>query len=245
MCIRDRVDIIALDDARTQVIQRIAVAHDQILVQLIESAQQTGGNDRSSTAMGQRRLGNAALGLLSSLDEEVWLATALKHFKNADNMTDSVAALAALCHTDTDERRQCLSEFHTRWANNKLVIDKWFALQALSRRASIIEDVRNLSQHKDFDLANPNRLRSLLGSFAMGNTRGFHDRSGQGYTFLSDYVLALDKRNPQIAAGLLSPLSSWRRYAEHYQLGMRAQLERVLEADNLSPDVYELVSKSI
>ena len=79
----------------------------------------------------------------------------------------------------------------------------------------------------------------------MGNTRGFHDRSGQGYTFLSDYVLALDKRNPQIAAGLLSPLNSWRRYAEHYQLGMRAQLERVLEADNLSPDVYELVSKSI
>jgi len=160
--------------------------------------------------MGQRRLGNAALGLLSSLDEEIWLGTALKHFKQADkadNMTDSVAALAALCHTDTDERRQCLSQFHSRWANNKLVIDKWFALQALSRRASIIEDVRKLSQHKDFDLANPNRLRSLLGSF--------------------------------------SPLSSWRRYAEHYQQGMRAQLERVLEADNLSPDVYELASKSI
>ena len=241
----ERVDIIALDDARTRVIQKIAGAHDQTLVRLIESAQQTAGNDRSFSAMGQRRLGNAALGLLSSLDEEIWLGTALKHFKQADNMTDSVAALAALCHTDTDERRQCLSQFHSRWANNKLVIDKWFALQALSRRASIIEDVRKLSQHKDFDLANPNRLRSLLGSFAMGNTRGFHERSGQGYTILADYVLALDKRNPQIAAGLLSPLSSWRRYAEHYQQGMRAQLERVLEADNLSPDVYELASKSI
>ncbi len=238
------VDIIALDDARTRVIQKIAGAHEQKLMSLIETAKQTRGNDQSFAAMGQRRLGNAALGLLSSLDEQIWVSTALEHFKQADNMTDSVAALAALCHTDTEERRQCLSEFETRWSNNKLVMDKWFAMQALSRRASIIEDVRILSRHKDFDIGNPNRLRSLVGSFAMGNTRGFHEKSGQGYTFLADYVLALDKRNPQIAAGLLSPLSSWRRYAEHYQKGMRTQLERVQAADDLSPDVYELVSKS-
>ena len=239
------VDIIALDDARTRVIQRIAAAHDQILRRLVESAQQASGNDRSGPAMGLRRLGNAALSLLSSLDEGAWVGTALEHFNKADNMTDSVAALAALCHTDTEEREQCLSDFYTRWSNNKLVMDKWFALQALSRRASVIDDVRNLSQHKDFDISNPNRLRSLIGSFAMSNTRGFHDESGQGYTLLADYVLTLDKRNPQIAARLLSPLSSWRRYAEHYQRGMRAQLERVQAADDLSPDVYEFVSKSV
>ena len=239
------VDIIALDDARTRVIQRIATAHDQRLRGLVESAQRTSGSDRSALAMGRRRLGNSALSLLSSLDEGAWVGTALEHFNKADNMTDSVAALAALCHTDTEARRQCLSDFYSRWSDNKLVMDKWFALQALSRRTSVIDDVRNLSQHKDFDISNPNRLRSLIGSFAMSNTRGFHHQSGQGYSLLADYVLALDRRNPQIAARLLSPLSSWRRYAAHYQQGMRAQLERVRSADELSPDVYEFVSKSI
>ncbi len=239
------VDIIALDDSRTQILCRIASAHSQALRDKIESGQRYDGKDRSAAAMGHRRLGNAALGLLCSLDEDQWLATAHDHFKQADNMTDCVSALGALCHTDTDERTHSLAEFYDRWQNNKLVLDKWFALQALSRRDTVIDDVRKLSTHSDFDVSNPNRLRSLIGSFAMGNTRGFHDASGQGYSLLVDYVIALDKRNPQIAARLLSSLSSWRRYAKPYQKGMQAALQRVKAVDDLSTDVYEFVAKSI
>jgi aminopeptidase N len=125
------------------------------------------------------------------------------------------------------------------------VVDKWFALQAMAQRPDAIEVVTGLLGHEAFTLANPNRVRSLLGAFAQGNPTGFHRADGAGYMFVADHVLALDRRNPQVASRLAQPLCRFRRYDAARQSHMLAQLERILAAENLSRDVYEIASKSL
>jgi aminopeptidase N len=126
-----------------------------------------------------------------------------------------------------------------------LVIDKWFALQARSSLPGTIEAVRALTEHPAFTRANPNRLRALVGTFAQANPLHFHARSGEGYKFLADEVLALDRSNPTTAARLVQPLGQWRRYDAARQGLMRAQLDRILATPGLSPNTYEMVSKSL
>ncbi len=196
-------------------------------------------------AMGRRRLAGAAMRLLVALPEDRWRDTARAAWDRADNMTDTIQALTMLCQGSESLRRSALDAFLARWSDNRLVVDKWFAVQAASERDDVIEDVEALLAHPAFDIGNPNRVRSLIGVFAAGNPTGFHERSGRGYRLLADQVLALDERNPQTAAGLLAPLCRWQRFAEPHASLMHAELERIIGREGLSGDVYELVSKSL
>jgi aminopeptidase N len=126
-----------------------------------------------------------------------------------------------------------------------LVVDKWFAIQARSRLPGTLDEVRRLMDHPAFSLTNPNKVRALIGSFAYANQRRFHDESGAGYRFLADQVLRLDAINPQVAARLLGPLTRHRRYDPVRRTAMRAELERIRGRADLSPDVYEIVTKSL
>ena len=198
-----------------------------------------------ATAMGLRSLANTALRLLSYLPAERWESMARSQYQNASNMTYRLSALACLCHTGGVARDTCLSDFYDFAKDNRLVLDKWFSVQAMSRRSTIIEDVEALLKHQDFDVTNPNRLRSVVSSFAMNNPRGFHDATGAGYRLLSDQVIALDKFNPQVAARMVSPLGRWKRLDPKSGQLMKSELERILASGSLSPDVYELVSKSL
>jgi len=195
--------------------------------------------------MGRRSLANAALFLLAYLDDDKWVAAARAQFVAAQNMTDRLAALVCLSHSRTEEREQCLAEFHAQALDNKLVMDKWFAVQAGARREQVIDDVLMLDEHVDFDLHNPNRARALIAGFAMNNPVAFHAPDGRGYQYLAHKVLQLDAINPQVAARLVTPLTRWDRLIESQQTLMRAQLQRLLDSNRLSADVYELVSKSI
>ena len=141
--------------------------------------------------------------------------------------------------------RQALADFYARWRDDALVIDKWFALQATAQRPDALDAVSALLHHEAFTLANPNRVRSLIGAFAQGNPTGFHRADGAGYAFVADHVLALDKRNPQVASRLAQPFGRWRRYDPARQEHMRGQLERILATEGLSRDVYEIASKSL
>jgi len=73
----------------------------------------------------------------------------------------------------------------------------------------------------------------------------FHRADGAGYRFLADQVITLNALNPQIASRLLTPLTRWRKYAPARQAQMREQLQRIMAEPDLSPDVYEVVSKSL
>ena len=145
---------------------------------------------------------------------------------------------------DAPERGQAFDDFHARYAGDALVIDKWFALQAAAARPETLARVEELRQHPDFSLKNPNRARSLFGSF-QGNQIAFHQRSGAGYRLIADLIIEIDAINPQVAARMVPPLGRWRRFVAPYGELMRAELERIVAAPGLSKDVFEQASKSL
>lgn len=239
------VDYQALHQARSDVATALASRHADALKSLLAQAGHTDLPLLDPLAMGWRKLANTALSLLTYLPDEHWVALAESKYDTADNMTDRMAAMAALCHSDSAARERVLNDFHVRAAGHRLVVDKWFAAQAMSRRSTVVDDVIGLTTHADFDTSNPNRLRSLVASFAMNNPAGFHSVDGRGYRFLADQVIALDGRNPQLAARLVSPLGRWKSLTADAQKLMKQELQRIMDSGPLSPDVYELVSKSL
>jgi aminopeptidase N len=198
----------------------------------------------SPAAKGARRLRTVALGFLMASGAADAPALALKQFNDADNMTDRQGALGILANSEASERETALAAFYDRYKGDALVIDKWFTAQALSSRDDTLRAVQLLLRHPDFSLVNPNRLRALIGAFG-ANQRALHDKSGEGYRFLANSILAVDKLNPQNAAKLVPPLGRWRRFHEDRAAKMRAELERILATPNLSKDVFEQVSKSL
>ncbi|MEA3031629.1 MAG: aminopeptidase [Sphingomonadales bacterium] len=198
----------------------------------------------SPAAKGARRLRTVALGFLIASGAQDAPGLALEQFDGADNMTDRQGALGILANSIAPERETALAAFYERYQGDALVIDKWFTAQALSSRDDTLRAVQLLLRHPDFSLVNPNRLRSLIGAFG-ANQRALHDASGEGYRFLANSILAVDKLNPQTAAKLVPPLGRWRRFAEDRAALMRAELSRVLAAPGLSKDVFEQVSKSL
>ncbi len=198
----------------------------------------------SPAAKGARRLRTVALGYLMAAGVEDSPDLAMRQFETADNMTDRQGALGALANSEAPQRETALAAFYARYRTDPLVLDKWFTTQALSTRDDTLEMVEKLAGHEDFTLANPNRLRSLVGAFA-ANQRAFNHSSGRGYRFLADMILAVDKLNPQTAAKLVPPLGRWRRFDEGRAALMRAELERIVAAPGLSKDVLEQASKSL
>jgi aminopeptidase N len=194
---------------------------------------------------GRRALRNLALGYLMAAGDADGKAACLAQYAAADNMTDTIAALGLLAESDLPERQDALTGFYERWQGDALVVDKWFSLQAMAQRPDAVAVVRALLDHAAFTLANPNRVRSLLGAFALGNPTGFHQRDGAGYALIADQVLALDGRNPQVASRLAQSFGRWRRYDPARQGLMRGQLERILARPELSRDLYEIASKSL
>jgi aminopeptidase N len=202
------------------------------------------GDDLSPKAKGIRRLRTVALGLIAAADEAQAAKLAKTQFDRADNMTDRQGALGILVSTETPERAQALDAFYDRFHDDALVLDKWFALQAAAQRSDTVDQVAKLVKHPDFVMTNPNRLRSVAGTFG-GNHWAFHSADGRGYAFLADMIIAADKLNPQIAARTVPPFGRWRRFEPKRAAMMRDALERIAAAPGLSKDVYEQVTKSL
>jgi aminopeptidase N len=196
-------------------------------------------------AIGRRALRNVCLGYLAAGDHAEGARLAMAQFDAEANMTDVLAALAALIDIDCPERAAALDAFYRRWEEDPLVIDKWFALQARSALPDTTLAVRALTRHPAFTRANPNRVRALIGTFSQANPLHFHAASGAGYAFLADEVLLLDQPNPTTAARLVQPLGQWRRYDAARQELMRGALDRILASPGLSPNTYEMVAKSL
>ncbi len=195
--------------------------------------------------VGRRRLRSAALSYLSVDKGDAARQRAVAYFESAGNMTESIAGLTVLAELGGAEGEAALAAFHERWKGEALVLDKWFAIQARTPTAGTLARVKGLVDHPSYDRRNPNRVYSLIGAFASGNPVQFHQAGGAGYRFLADQVLATDRLNPQIAARLLGPLGSWRRYDKDRQDLMKRELERIVAEPGLSRDVFEIASKSL
>ena len=196
-------------------------------------------------SIGRRALRNSCLGYLVAAGGEDGVRLARAQFDAADNMTDVLAAFSTLNGVDCPERTEVLAAFHGKWRGDDLVMDKWFAIQAMSPLPGTIEAVRALKAHTDFDLRNPNRVRAVLGGFSAGNQLHFHDASGDGYRLLGETIRQLDPVNGQIAARLVSPLGQWRRVDPARQALMRTELSEILALKDLSRGTFEMASRSL
>lgn len=200
--------------------------------------------------VGRRALRNTCLAYLlapcpgATLDAEL-VQLGVKQYHQADNMTNTMAALGSVVNADAATGAILLADFHATWQHDPLVIDKWLALQASCTLPDTLERVKTLLKHPSFTAQNPNKVRALIATFCATNHAQFHAADGSGYTFLADQVIALDPINPQIAARILTPMTQWRRYDTARQQRMRHQLERIESLDLLSGDVTEVVHRSL
>lgn len=242
----DIVDPDALYIARLQVKREMANRNREQFAAIYHANREKGGYVITPEAIGERSLKNTSLSYLMSLDplpEEIQ-HLCYEQYRQATNMTDTIAALANLVNLDSELREEALDDFYKKWINDPLVLDKWFTLQAMSTLENTLSNVEQLIKDKSFSMSNPNKVRSLIGVFCSVNHVRFHEKSGAGYRFLADRIIQLNSINPQIAARLVSPLINWRRYDPERQKWMQQELDRILAIKDLSSDVYEIASKS-
>ncbi|MGV3635084.1 MAG: aminopeptidase N C-terminal domain-containing protein, partial [Pseudorhodoplanes sp.] len=198
-----------------------------------------------AASAGRRALRNTALDLLAATGDTTAIARALTQYRQANNMTDRMAALATLSLHDRPERTEALQDFGKRYESDPLIIDKWLGLQAMIPEAGTLDRVRALTAHPAFSMNNPNRVRALIGSFAHGNATQFNRADGAGYDFVSDAVLALDTKNSQVAARLATAFRSWRALESGRRAKAEAALRRIASASTLSADVSDIVNRAL
>lgn len=197
-----------------------------------------------TTSVARRRLKNRALALLSRLEEGEYIELCWQQYQQANNMTDAMSAFSHLVHLDNQYRNEALQHFYDRWKDDPLVLDKWFAIQATAPRSGSLQDIIQLRDSSDFTLKNPNRVRSLIASFAMRNPVAFHQADGAGYKFLGQTIMELDQLNPQVASRMVRPLTQWRQYDAERKSLMKQELDTLMQG-KLSRDLAEIVSKSL
>ncbi|MDE2400626.1 MAG: aminopeptidase N [Burkholderiales bacterium] len=252
--VAEQVDVIdpqRIHTARESMKLQLASALHEDWAWAYEAHHDNGGYTPDTVSMGRRALANLALGMLcldaSVRHNPVWTSKALKRFDEATNMTDRLGALGALVGGHAEQAQSALDRFHAQYKSEALVIDKWFALQAMTpeKDGKVFARCKALMQHPDFTLRTPNRARSLLMSLCQGNPAAFHRTDAAGYVFWADRVIEIDAINPQLAARLARSLDHWRRLAEPYRSAAREALNRVAAKAELSDDVREIISRSL
>ena len=194
----------------------------------------------------RRRLQNMLLAYLMRTDDLDIVDECVDQFGVSDNMTERLSALACLVNSPFhDEAEQALESFADRFADDPIVMDQWFSVQAAAVLPDGLERVQHLLHHPAFSIKNPNKVRAVIGAFSTQNTPNFHALDGSGYAFLADKVIELDALNPQIAARMISPLTRWQRYDLHQQEMMQMQLKRIKNSGDLSADLFEVLEKSL
>ena len=201
----------------------------------------------NGSAAGERSLKNLALSYWAKADAAAWDAVQTQYHQ-ADNMTDRYSALNTAIQNFSEQSNTLIEDFYQRFANEALVIDKWFTAQATraSGEFSHMHDtLTQLMAHPAFTNPNPNRLRSLIFAFCNSNPRHFHQANGAGYQFWAEQVLVIDAKNPQVASRLARTCEHWRTFAEPYQAQMKRALTRIAQANTLSDDTREIVHKAL
>jgi aminopeptidase N len=237
------IDPDAIFAAREALAKTIAGANEILFERLHTGLAVDKSFSPDAASAGRRALRNALLDYLSTADP----ARAAKQFQAADNMTDRAAALMILAHRhgETPEAAEALKAFEARYHADALVLDKWFQIQASIPGPRTIERVRALMQHPAFSIANPNRVRSLVGTFSTGNQTGFHRADGAGYMFFAETILEVEKRNPQVAARLATGFRSWRSLEPVRQERAREALAKLAGTPNLSADLRDIIERTL
>jgi aminopeptidase N len=235
------VDPDRLHESRNALRRALALALKDELKRSYEENTTRGPYSPDPRSMGRRSLRNLCLSYLGELGES---KLAYAQFRDADNMTDAMAALSVLANLDCPEREPALAAFYAKWQREPLVVDKWLAVQAGSRLPLTLDTVKQLLKHPAFDLKVPNRVYALIRTFAANHVR-FHAADGAGYAFLAEQIISLNGINPQVAARMTRSFDRWKRFDDKRQAEARKQLERIRDTEKLSKDVAEIVGKAL
>ncbi|MGE5146171.1 MAG: aminopeptidase N, partial [Candidatus Eiseniibacteriota bacterium] len=239
------IDPQAIHHARIALRAAIGTRLGAALSTLYERLTVSGGYTPDATGAGRRALRNVALDLLAADGNAAGIARAASQYDAADNMTDRMAALGTLALHAGEARDKALADFYHRYSSDALVIDKWFSLQAMSPLPGALEQVQSLTRHAGFSLANPNRVRALIGAFAHSNLTQFNRADGAGYDFIADTILALDPKNPQISARMATAFRTWRMLEAGRRAKAEASLHRIKAAPQLSRDLADIVERAL
>ncbi|MBM3626054.1 MAG: DUF3458 domain-containing protein, partial [Alphaproteobacteria bacterium] len=239
------VDPDVLFDARMALRAEIGRSLGSELDAIYRRFADSGAYTPDAASAGRRALRNVALDLLAAGDPDKGRTLAIAQFEAAGNMTDKLAALATLAILGGPAREEAFARFYSQYAGDALVIDKWFSLQAMIPEAATTQRVLGLMTHREFSLANPNRVRALIGAFANGNLIRFHALDGSGYDLLTSVVLEVDPKNPQLSARLLSALRSWRTMESRRRGLIEARLKHIVAQENLSADLRDIATRAL
>ena len=239
------LDVVRLEEARDFYREALSNALKDEAFVLYNALWAEEDHTMHSAAYRRRRLRHIALWLLMKSNHPAAGTLCEQQFTMAKTMTDQIGSFGLIMNgRDETSRHRAIDSFYAQWKSNELVLDKWFGLQASCDHPGALERVKLLLEHPAFNFKNPNKVRSVIGSFCQGNPRHFHAADGQGYVFLTDCLIKMDAINPQIAARLATPFTRWQRYDKPRQALMLQQLER-LAAASLSRDLREIVTKSL
>jgi aminopeptidase N len=243
--IGQNVDPDAIFRARAGLRALIGLALNEGLSAAYRDMAVRGAYSPDAMSAGKRALHNVALDLMAATGEPHAIALATEQYRVADNMTDRMAALATLNAHDVPQRAAALDDFYRRYRDEPLIVDKWFVLQATTPHADTLARVEALVAHPAFSLANPNRVRALIGAFAQMNHKEFNRSDGAGYDFVAENILALDPANPQIAARLSTAFRTWRTLEPGRRNRAEAALRRIAAAPALSRDVGDIAQRAL
>jgi aminopeptidase N len=239
------VDPSAIHLARKALRKAIGTSLNAVLVDIYQRYEVKGPYSPAAEFASRRALRNAALGYLTSRGRRLDIVRAAAHFAKARNATDELNALAMLSELRSPERTRAFQRYYERWNGDHLVIDNWFAYQASSPLPVALSTVEKLIHHPLFSLKNPNKVRALIGTFAVANPVNFNRPDGKGYGFVARHVLELDRFNPQIAARLVAAFRSWKTLEPQRRRLAKQALTQVARSKPLSPDVLEMVGKML
>ena len=240
----DEVDPDALHAARNLLRRKVAETLKGDLLLAYQAFATSGEYKPDAASAGQRALRNLCLSYLMELDDDASVGLCMTQFEQADNMTDTMAALTALANRDFDQRQSILDHFYQKWSTEPLVVDKWLAVQAASSLPGTVDRVKALTGHAAFDLRNPNKVFSLIRTFGTNQVR-FHAADGSGYAFLADQIIRLDPVNPQIAARVARCFDRWKKFDAQRQTYALEALKRIRTSPELSTDTTEVIARAL
>jgi aminopeptidase N len=239
----DVVDVDGIHAARKFVKSGLANSLQDLFASRYASMSNDGPYSKSPASMARRSLRSVCLSFLLETDSGATLAQA--QLESSDNMTDTLAALQGLVWVEAPGAEAALQVFEEQWCDDALVMDKWFSIQAAIPGERAVGRVRKLLDHPGFSIANPNKVRSVIGVFSMMNPTGFHTADGSGYRLHADQVIALDALNPQMASRMAGAFNPWTRYDDIRRNLMKTELRRIAGVEGLSPDVSEIVNNAL
>jgi aminopeptidase N len=234
----DEINVVKVRQKREAVIDKIVQRFKHVLLSIYNKLNTVDVFKLTPEAVGVRSLKNTCLSYLVKAGE---FELAYQGFESANCMSDRLNALNALLSVDNAYQDQAVQQMFTLYQNDVQVMDKWFAVQALSA-GNGVDEIKQLMQHELFSFNTPNRLRSVIGSFA-SNFVQFHNQ--KGYELLTEVIIKLNTSNPQIGARLVSIYNHWKRYTPELRELQKQQLENILATDDLSNDIFEIVQAAL